>query len=93
MMPKLYVICGYQISIWSNENGEPVHVHVSKKRPTVHSPKIWITSKGTLLPTDACRKYISAKTLNRILNELTPNVSNIVDFWKSYHGYIHFIDN
>lgn len=30
-MPKLFVIDGYQISIWSNENGEPIHVHVLKK--------------------------------------------------------------
>lgn len=30
-MPKLFIIDGYQISIWSNENGESIHVHVSKK--------------------------------------------------------------
>jgi len=30
-MPKLMTIRGYQISIWSNENGEEIHVHVSKR--------------------------------------------------------------
>lgn len=30
-MPKILVIEGYQISIWSNENDEPIHVHISKK--------------------------------------------------------------
>ena len=27
-MPKIFEIYGYVISIWSNENGEPVHVHI-----------------------------------------------------------------
>lgn len=35
-MPKLFVIDDYQISIWSNENGEPIHIHVSKKRPSAN---------------------------------------------------------
>lgn len=39
IVPKLFVIDGYQISIWSNENGEPIHVHISKKKP---SPKIMV---------------------------------------------------
>lgn len=38
-MPKLLTINGYQISIWSNENGEPIHVHISKKKPTLNSTK------------------------------------------------------
>ncbi|MFI3231372.1 MAG: DUF4160 domain-containing protein [bacterium] len=46
-MPKLYVINGYQISIWSNENGEPIHIHISKRKPTPNSTKVWICSDNT----------------------------------------------
>ena len=92
MMPKLYVICGYQVSIWSNENGEPIHVHISKKRPTAHSPKMWITSKGTFTPTDDCKRRVPTAVLNRIISELTPNIPDIITFWKGYHGYIRYID-
>ena len=30
----------------SNENGEPIHVHVSKGRPTPNATKIWLTRTG-----------------------------------------------
>ncbi|MBR2744592.1 MAG: DUF4160 domain-containing protein [Clostridia bacterium] len=28
---------------WSNENNEPVHVHISKEKPTLNSTKVWLT--------------------------------------------------
>ncbi len=39
-MPRIMIIYGYQISIWSNENGEPIHVHISKKKPSKNSTKM-----------------------------------------------------
>ena len=29
-LPKLFTVSGYTVYFWSNENGEPIHVHVSK---------------------------------------------------------------
>lgn len=29
-LPKLFMVCGYTVYFWSNENGEPIHVHISK---------------------------------------------------------------
>mgnify|MGYP002627549414 CR=1 FL=1 len=49
-MPKLYVIDGYQISIWSAENGEPIHVHVSRRRPSKNSTKLWLSKDGYFFP-------------------------------------------
>lgn len=28
-MSKIFEIYGFSVSIWSNENGEPIHVYVS----------------------------------------------------------------
>ena len=45
-MPSLFTVCGYKIYFWSNENDEPIHVHVSKGKPSQHATKIWITQHG-----------------------------------------------
>lgn len=37
------MIGAFAIYFWSNESGEPVHVHVAPKRPSSHSVKFWIT--------------------------------------------------
>ena len=31
---------------WSNENNEPIHVHVTKGKPTPNATKIWLTKSG-----------------------------------------------
>ena len=28
-LPKLFMVSGYTVYFWSNENGEPIHVHVA----------------------------------------------------------------
>lgn len=33
-LPKLFMVSGYTVYFWSNENGEPIHVHVAKGKPT-----------------------------------------------------------
>lgn len=45
-MPKLFTVSGYIVYFWSNEEGEPIHVHVSKGRPTPNATKIWLTRTG-----------------------------------------------
>lgn len=30
-MPSLFMVSGYKVYFWSNENGEPIHVHVQKE--------------------------------------------------------------
>ena len=86
-MPKLFVIDGYQISIWSNENGEPIHVHVSKKRPSANSTKLWLLSNGTFIKANPNDKRISDAVLNRIIKKLQPQALMVRNFWVAYHGY------
>lgn len=45
-LPSLFQIGGYKVFFWSNENNEPIHVHVGKGKPSSNATKIWITSAG-----------------------------------------------
>ena len=45
-MPNLFTVCGYKIYFWSNENDEPLHVHISKGKPSPSATKVWLTSGG-----------------------------------------------
>lgn len=89
-MPKLYELLGYQVSIWSFENGEPIHVHISKRRPGANSTKIWLLSDSTFeLAHNASR--IPQSDLNRIIRFLNDNADEIRDFWIAYHGYEKYV--
>ena len=86
-MPKLFVIDGYQISIWSNENGEHIHVYVSKKRPSANSTKLWLLSNGTFIKANSNDKRIPDAVLNKIIKKLQPQALMVRNFWVAYHGY------
>lgn len=45
-MPSLFTVSGYKVFFWSNENGEPIHVHISKGKPSPYATKIWLTKAG-----------------------------------------------
>jgi len=45
-LPSLFQIGGYKVFFWSNENNEPIHVHIAKGKPTSNATKVWITSLG-----------------------------------------------
>ena len=45
-MPNLFTILGYKVYFWSNENNEPIHVHISKGIPSKNAAKIWLTRNG-----------------------------------------------
>ena len=45
-MPKLFSIHGYGIYFWSQENSEPIHVHVGKGVPSKNDTKLWLTADG-----------------------------------------------
>ena len=38
-LPNLFTVSGYKIYFWANENGEPIHVHISKGKPSPNSTK------------------------------------------------------
>lgn len=61
-MPQVFVILGYIVYFWSNENDEPIHVHVCKGSPQKDATKVWITEDGPVLE----HNIIRAKYLKKI---------------------------
>lgn len=76
-------LCGYKIYFWSNENDEPIHVHISKGNPTSNSTKIWLTkSGGTIVANN--KSNIPINDLKKILRVINDNYFLILAKWKSY---------
>lgn len=69
-MPKLFQIGEYIIFFWSNENGEPIHVHIAKGKPSASATKIWLTQSG-----DCVLVNNNSRIPNQDLNELMDVIS------------------
>ena len=50
-MPQIFRMGEYRIYFWTNENKPvgPIHVHITKGKPSENATKIWITSAGKCL--------------------------------------------
>ena len=68
--PKLFTVSGYIVYFWSNEEGEPIHVHISKGKPSPNATKIWITRTGGCIVANN-----GSKIPNKELNELMEFIS------------------
>ena len=40
-MPRLFQIGSYKVFFWSNENNEPIHIHVGKGKPSPKEQKMF----------------------------------------------------
>lgn len=83
-MPSIFEICGYKIYFWSNENNEPIHVHVSKGKPSPNSTKIWLTKSGGCIISNNNSK-IPNNDLNILLDAIASNYFFIVSYWKKFY--------
>lgn len=81
-MPQVGRFLGYAIFFWSNENDEPIHVHVCKGRPHGDATKIWLEKEPRL---EHNKSDIPSKDLNRIMQWLSTNRALIMENW-----YDHF---
>ena len=75
--------CGYKIYFWSNEYNEPIHVHISKGKPTGNSTKVWLTKSGGCIVSNN-RSEIPPKELREILETIANHYLFIVSEWKEY---------
>lgn len=82
-VPNLFSIKGYSIYFWSNENNEPVHVHISIGTPTQNATKVWLTSKGGCIVAHN-RSKIAQKDLNDILDVIQAQFFFICQKWKEH---------
>ena len=79
-MPQVFVILGYIVYFWSNENDEPIHVHVCKGSPQKDATKVWITEDGPFLEHN--KSKIPKKDLKRILAWIAMNDELIIKKWQ-----------
>lgn len=82
-MPKLFKIGQYIVFFWSNENNEPIHIHIAVGNPVPNATKIWITqSGGCIIANNNSR--IPLHDLNELLDILSMNFFYICSEWKRH---------
>ena len=79
-MSQVFVGLGYIVYFWSNENDEPIHVHVCKGSPQKDATKVWITEDGPVLEHN--KSKIPKKDLKRILAWIAMNDELIIKKWQ-----------
>lgn len=82
-MPKLFKIGRYNIFFWSNENDEPVHVHIASGKPSQYATKIWLTRNGGCIVASNTGR-IPQKDLNHLLKIIQTEHFIICNKWKSF---------
>lgn len=82
-MPNLFAIKGYQIYFWSNENNEPIHVHINEGQPMPNATKIWLTSKGGCVVAHN-KSQIPQNKLNDLLEAIQAQFFLICAKWKEH---------
>lgn len=82
-MSSLFQIGGYKVFFWSNENNEPIHVHIGKGKPVSNATKIWITSSGGCIVANNNGK-IPSNELSELLEVISAQFFMICDVWKKH---------
>ena len=82
-LPKLFTVSGYMVYFWSNEEGEPIHVHISKGKPSPNATKIWITRTGGCIVANNGSK-IPNKELNELMEFISAQFFLICSKWKQF---------
>ena len=80
-MPSIFELSEYKIYFWSNENNEPIHVHISKGKPTANATKVWLTKSGNCILANN-NSRIPNKDLSDIMGTIASNHFFIVAKWK-----------
>ena len=82
-MPKLYRIGQYVVFFWSNENDEPIHVHICIGNANASATKIWLTKNGDCIVAHNKTK-IPRSDLNEIMESVKTNHSFICSEWQKH---------
>lgn len=82
-MPNLFTILGYKVYFWSNENDEPIHVHISKGIPSKNAAKIWLTRNGGCI-LESNPERIPRKDLSELLEIVQAQFFMICAAWKKH---------
>lgn len=82
-MPSLFRIGPYLVFFWSNENYEPIHVHIGKGKPVPNATKVWLTKAGGCIVANNSSK-IPERELNEILEIVAAQYLLICEEWKNH---------
>ena len=82
-MPSLFRVGGYLVFCWSNENGEPIHVHIAKGKPTPNAAKIWLTRSGQCVVANNDGR-IPQGDLKELLDVISAQFFMICQKWKEH---------
>ncbi len=82
-MPNLFTVSGYKIYFWSDEDDEPIHVHISKGKPSANGTKVWLTKRGGCIVASNGGK-IPQKELNELMDFISAQFFLICDAWKRF---------
>jgi len=89
-MPRLFLFQDLAIFFWTAENGEPVHVHVARGKPSPNATKIWLTRNGGCILANNGSK-LNKKELANVMDFVMLNHGQICDRWRDYfHGEISY---
>ena len=77
-------VIGYKIYFWSNENDEPIHIHISKGKLSQNSTKIWLTKTGGCIIANN-KSNIPKYELNKLLDVISKHYFLIISKWKEYY--------
>ena len=80
-MPSLFESYGYKIFFWSNENNEPIHIHIAKGTISSNSTKVWLTKAGSCILSNN-NSRIPENDLNKLLDIISKHYFFIVAKWK-----------
>ena len=82
-LPSLFKIHGYVVFFWSNENNEPIHVHVAKGTPNPNSTKLWLTKDGGCIIANN-DSNIPIHVLNELMQIIESQSFLIIEKWMSF---------
>ncbi len=83
-MPNLFTVSGYKIFFWSDEGDEPIHVHISKGKPSANSTKIWLTKAGGCVLANNTGR-IPIRELNELMEFISAQFFYICAAWKKFY--------
>ena len=82
-MPKLFRVGQYIVFFWSNEVGEPIHVHIGFITPSQNATKIWLTQRGGCIVAHN-KSRLPDVVLNKAVEIISAHYFVICRKWKEY---------
>jgi hypothetical protein len=82
-LPSLFQVGSYRVFFWSNENNEPIHVHIGKGKPSSNATKLWLTTKGGCIVANNNSK-IPRHELLELQEVIAAQFFYIVGEWKEH---------